>query len=423
MAGAHVDLFLKISSVNSYLAHKQHLIPTDVCYPPSHLADVVQVTRDIVALHATGPTGPYLSLWARVPDFQREMLEDALYERRELARVHCMRMTVHAVPSDEVPLFFRAYVERHALAELRGWEPLFVQAGICQEGEAEALLKKLYRRVLDVLAEKGPSTVRQISQAEPELKAKIRHDVGKPYAGEFSIGSRLMLTMCMLGLLIRARPRGTWRSNLYEYAALSDWLPDVELESVTLQEARAWLVRRYLAAFGPATFDDVQWWAGFTKGETNKALEALAPTVTEVAIEGLGDEYLMLTDDAQRLRDFTPPDAPYVFLLPDLNPYIMGYRDRRRFLALEHRAKLFDRAGNAVPTVWVNGRVVGAWGQRKDDGKVIYSLFEQVGDEEQVLLADEAQRLEGFLGGEFLPPRFRTPFTRALKYGCSPLDR
>jgi hypothetical protein len=331
-----------------------------------------------------------------------------------LTRVHCMRMTVHAVPSDEVPFFFQAYVERHAQAEFQGWESLLVQAGICQEGEAEALLKQLHRRVLDVLTEKGPSTARQISQAVPELKARIRHDVGKPYEGEFGIGSRLMLTMSVLGLLVRARPRGTWRSNLYEYAALSDWLPDVDPESVTPQEARAWLVRRYLAAFGPATLDDVQWWTGFSKGETEEALGTLKPAAVEVSIEGLGDGYLMLAEDAQRLRDFARPDAPYVFLLPGLDPYIMGYGDRRRFLAAGHRAKVFDRAGNAMPTLWVNGRVVGAWGQRRD-GSVVHGLFEPVGEEERASLAGEVRRLEGFLGGEFLPPRTHTPFTRALE--------
>jgi len=399
---------LKVSLVNSYLARKQHLLPA------SRLADVVQVTRDIVALHATAATGPYLSLWARVPDFQRQELEDALYERRELVKVHCMRMTVHAVPSDEVPLFFQAYLERHASTEFRGWESLLVQAGMCQEGEAEALLKKLHRQVLDVLTEKGPSTARQISQAVPELKAKVRHDVGKSYEGEFSIGSRLVPTMCALGLLVRARPRGTWRSNLYEYAALSDWLPDVDLESVTPEKARAWLVQRYLAAFGPATFDDIQWWTGFSKGEPEEALGALKPAPVEVAIEGLGDGYLLLADDAQQLRDFAPPDVPYVFLLPGLDPYVMGYRDRGHFLASEHRAKVFDRAGNAMPTVWANGRVVGAWGQHKD-GSVIYGLFEPMGEEERALLEGEVQRLEGFLGSEFLPPRTRTPFTRALK--------
>jgi hypothetical protein len=399
---------LKVSLVNGYLAHKQHLLPA------SRLADAVQVTRDIVALHATAATGPYLSLWARVPDFQCQELEGALYERRELTRVHCMRMTVHAVPSDEVPLFFQAYVERCTQAEFRGWGSLLVQAGLCREGGAEALLEELHRQVLDVLIEKGPSTMREICQAVPELKTKIRHSVDKSYAGEFSIGSRLVLTMSVLGLLVRARPRGTWRSNLYEYAVLSDWLPDVDLESVTPQEARAWLVRRYLAAFGPATFDDVQWWTGFSKGEAEEALAALKPAAVEVAIEGWGDGYLVLADDARRLHDFTPPDEPYVFLLPSLDPYIMGYSDRCRFLTPENRIKVFDRAGNAVPTVWANGRVVGAWGQHRD-GSVAYGLFEPVGEDEQVLLVSEAQRLDIFLDGEFLPPRIRTPFTCALR--------
>jgi hypothetical protein len=67
-----------------------------------------------------------------------------------------------------------------------------------------------------------------------------------------------------------------------------------------------------------------------------------------------------------------------------------------------------------MSTVWVNGRVVGAWGQRRD-GSVIYGLFEPVGEEERALLVGEAQRLEGFLGDEFLPPRTHTPFTRALE--------
>ena len=397
--------------VNHYLAYKQHLLPE------TRLADVLQVTRDIVALHATDATGPYLSLWARSPDFQREALEDALYERRELVKTLCMRVTLHAVPGDEMPFFFQAFplafFERRTPKPYRG-KLLLVQAGVCQEEEAEAMLNDLHRRVLDVVAEKGPCTARQIIQAVPELLVKIRHDVGKPYEGEFSLGSRVAPGMCTRGLLVRARPRGTWRSSLYEYAALSDWLPDVDLESVTPQQAQTWLVRRYLSAFGPATGDDVQWWTGYSKTRVKQALRTLEPTTTRLSIEGLGDDYLMLADDARRLGDFAPSDGPYVFLLPVLDPYIMGYRDRRRFMAQEHRAKVFDRAGNAVPTVWVNGRVVGAWGQRKD-GSVVYDLFEQVDEGERVLLADEIGRLQSFLDGEYVPPRFRTPFTRALE--------
>ncbi|MBN1813070.1 MAG: winged helix DNA-binding domain-containing protein, partial [Anaerolineae bacterium] len=167
-------------------------------------------------------------------------------------------------------------------------------------------------------------------------------------------------------------------------------------------------------AFGPATHDDVQWWTGLTRAETQEALDAVAPEVAEAAIEGLDGEHLMLADDAERLRDFAAPDAPYVFLLPGLDPYIMGYSGRRRFLAQEHRKKVFDRAGNAVPTVWVDGRVVGVWGQRKS-GQVFYELFEPVGGVEQALIVEEVRRLEDFLEGEALPPGIRTPFTRSLE--------
>ena len=47
--------------------------------------------------------------------------------------------------------------------------------------------------------------------------------------------------------------------------------------------------------------------------------------------------------------------------------------------------------------------------------QVIYGLFESVSEEERALLENEARRLSEFLGGEHLPPRFRTSFTRAFE--------
>jgi hypothetical protein len=396
--------------VNAYLAHKQHLLPA------SRLADVVQLTHDIVALHATSATSPYLSLWARMPGFRREMLDEALYETRELVKMLCMRVTLHVVPSDELVYFHqapRAYVERRTPPRFRGGG-LLVQAGLCPEGKADALLADLHRRVLDLLAARGPSTTQEIAGAVPEFQTKIRHDVGKPYEGEFSIGTRLISDMGAQGLLIRTRVRGTWRSNLYEYAPLADWLPGADLASVEPQEARAWLVRRYLATFGPATLDDVQWWTGFTKTDTKKALKALEPEVVDVAVGDSRGQYLMLADDAIQMAEFVAPDAPFTCLLPSLDPYIMGYQDRRRFLADEHRSQLFDRAGNAAPTVWVNGRVAGGWEQR-EDGSVLYHLLGRTTAEVQALLDDEAARLEQFLAGEYLPPAFLTPTIGTLK--------
>jgi hypothetical protein len=217
-------------------------------------------------------------------------------------------------------------------------------------------------------------------------------------------------------LLIRARPLGTWRSNQYKYVPLAEWLPDAALGSVSFEEARTWLVRRYAATFGPVTFEDVCWWTGFSKRQVQEAIRSLGAELETVGVEGLEGQYFMLGGDVQRLANQSLPDGPYAFLLPALDPYIMGYQERRRFLADEHHAKVFDRAGNAVPTVWVNGRVVGAWGQQQN-GRVVQGLFERIGAPAQALIAEEAQRLDNFLEGEVLPQRSHTPFTRALQDG------
>ena len=400
-----------LSSVSGYLAHKQHLLAS------SHQHDLLRVTRDIVALHATSATSPYLSLWARVAGFEREMLDDALYEQRSLAKVLSMRMTVHAVPTDELPLFMRSYesvIDSRTPPRFRG-SGLLVQARICREQGQEACLQDLHGRVLQVLRERGAATAREITELVPQLRTKIRHDIGKPYQGEFSVGSRLLNSMTAQGLIIRARPRGTWRSNLYEYAAFSDWFPEIDLQSVSVQEARRGVVQRYVAAFGPTSVDDIVWWTGLSRTVAQEALEPLWPLLSEVAIEGLSDRFLMLRSDAQELSRFSPPDGPYVFLLPSLDPYIMGFRQRRRFLAQEHYEKVFDRAGNALPTVWVNGRVVGAWDQRQTGGSVVFGLFERVSEREQALLLEKARGLGTFLGDTFIKPAFfHTPFTRAL---------
>ena len=122
---------MNLPRLASYLAYKQHLLPA------SRLDDVAQVTRDIVALHATSPTGPYLSLWARVPEFRRESLENALYDRRDLVRMLCMRTTLHVVPTGELALFFQACQD--ALARPRD-EALQVLAGLYPEEPAGAML-------------------------------------------------------------------------------------------------------------------------------------------------------------------------------------------------------------------------------------------------------------------------------------------
>jgi hypothetical protein len=103
---------------------------------------------------------------------------------------------------------------------------------------------------------------------------------------------------------------------------------------------------------------------------------------------------------------------PWVALLPALDTSVMGWFDRTWFLG-GHGARLFDRSGNAGPTAWSDGRVVGGWGQRRD-GEIVLMLLEDVGTDARRALEREAERLRAWLGDVRVTPRFRTPIEREV---------
>ena len=74
---------------------------------------------------------------------------------------------------------------------------------------------------------------------------------------------------------------------------------------------------------------------------------------------------------------------------------------------------LFDGNGNAGPTVWWDGRVVGGWSQRKD-GEIVFRILEDVGKDGDQAVEAEAERLASWLGDVRLAPGFLPPFQRAL---------
>ena len=109
------------------------------------------------------------------------------------------------------------------------------------------------------------------------------------------------------------------------------------------------------------------------------------------------------------------PPAPSAALLPTLDPTTMGWKERGWYLG-EHESVLFDSNGNAGPTVWWHGRVVGGWAQRKD-GEVVFRLLEEVGREAERAVEAEAERLAAWLGDVRVTPSFLPPFQRELAGG------
>ena len=178
----------------------------------------------------------------------------------------------------------------------------------------------------------------------------------------------------------------------------------LDREPVPLDPDRTRLLGLWLQAFGPGTEADIRWWTGWTARDARAALAAVPHTAVEVES---GTGYVLANDVEPELAG-----DPGAALLPALDPTTMGWKEREWYLG-PHAKSLFDRNGNAGPTVWWEGRVVGGWSQRKD-GEIAYRLLEDVGTDAEAAVAFEAESLADWLGDVRITPRFRTPLEREL---------
>ena len=166
----------------------------------------------------------------------------------------------------------------------------------------------------------------------------------------------------------------------------------------------AGLVERWLRAFGPGTVADIKWWLGSTIAAARRALVDLG--AVEVDLDG--QTGYVLPDDLGS----TAPVEPWAALLPPLDPTTMGWIERDWYLG-PYKAQLFDTNGNAGPTAWWDGRIVGGW-QQGEPGDVVLQVFEDIGKRGRRALEVEAARLTEWLGGTRVIARFPSPLSKQI---------
>ena len=170
------------------------------------------------------------------------------------------------------------------------------------------------------------------------------------------------------------------------------------------REAARDLALRWLRAFGPGTAADLQWWAGWTAATTRAALADCG--AVEVRLEE-GTGFVAPGDE-----DPVEPVGPWVALLPGLDPTTMGWQRRGWYLP-EACADAFDRMGNAGPTIWVDGQVVGAWVQAPDGGLRTH-LFLDVGRARRSEIESRVSEVAQMIGDTRFAVRFPSRISARL---------
>lgn len=268
-------------------------------------------------------------------------------------------------------------------------------------------LRGLEARAEEALARRGTATGAELSTDVGELRTSI--GVRVPSDRPQKVTTSLLTLMGTEGRIVRSTPTGPWTSRHHRWEPAIRWWPG-GMPVRGAEESERELARRWLARFGPATVDDLQWWTGWTKTTTRRALHGL--TLEEVDLHGVAGIALPQGEDDNEDDDVDGPPEPVATLLPALDPTPMGWRHRDWFLGIS-RQEVFDRAGNIGPTVWWDGEVVGSWAT-VCTGEVVTRLRVDRGADASRAVEVAAQLLSGRIGGTQVTPAARTPLERTI---------
>ena len=227
---------------------------TPVPWAATHLdrrkATVLDVLHESIGCYAATPVS-YLELAARVPKFQKKHLDD-LYSDRKVVGLRTLRGSGFLMPVDLLPVVVPATRDRNERAFGNYVEKVLE----IDDYETWAA------RIEDLLSDAVARTVAEIKEAlgPPEEDAKGLNTV----ISQMSTECRLVGT---------GEPK-SWRSGRNAMTLWSIWLPDVDVWSPDVEEARAEVARLYLRSYGPATVEDLSWWSGLTTTQAADAITA-----------------------------------------------------------------------------------------------------------------------------------------------------
>jgi hypothetical protein len=366
---------------------------------------VLQVTRSVVGLHASDPVSVYLSAAQRIRCGSIAAIDSALYEHRTVIRHHAMRRTLWVLPLETAMAAHSSTTVALVRPERARLANALVHGGVT--ADPHEWIDDACAALLRQLGKRGEATSRELGEALPEYTVPVVISPNAAHGGPLAAHTRLLLLLGFVGAIVRTRPVGSWVSGQYRWALSEQWTgrawSDDALPVKT--DAEASIVDSYLRAFGPATAADVQWWAGWTKGVTTRALGAAGAVAVDTAH---GPAFVATGDHGLERRV-----EPWVALLPALDPTTMGWKHRDWYVGDEVAAVVFDRNGNAGPTIWVDGEIVGGWAQRPD-GAIATWLTAPISSTHQRRLDDEIERLRTLVGDTRFNVRFPSPLSRQL---------
>ena len=309
------------------------------------------VIERLVGMQAQWPAAPYVGIWTRATDFVPEALEREL-RRGTVLKATVMRQTLHLVTRRDYGIFRAAMSENNF-----PWET--------------ALAKKLAPQIRKLAGTGSITSAEGIAHIE-RTQGLTGIDARRAWR---AAGACAHLVHHHETALWRGRPEGRFV------------VVDVPEAHVPV-EARAEMLRRYLASFGPATVRDMNSWSMIHVPELKAALALLD-------LRRFRDERGRELLDVPR-ASLPDPDVPVpVRFLPKWDNVLLAFADRTRIMPDAYRKRIVRANGDVAPTFLVDGMVAGVW--RVDGKHIALEPFAKLTRAVRGELEEEAARLYSFI--------------------------
>jgi hypothetical protein len=331
-------------------------------------APVSEVVEALVGLQAQEPGDPYVALWSRITDFDPAGLATLLTDRAAV-RMPLMRATIHLATTRDARVMRSAF---HPVMErtLRS-QRLFAAA--LAAVDREELLRE----------------ARALVEGRPRTRAEIRDWAAGRWPGIDAASLAIVVTYLLP--VLQVTPRGVWgQSGQATWTTFEAWVgePPADPDPSTLDG----LVRRYLAAFGPATPADIRAWCGLAG--LGEVVDRMRPELRTFRDEA-GRELLDVPEGI--LADPATP-APVRFL-PVYDNVMLGHAERSRIVSRPDREAAMALGALNVGTLLVDGFAHGVWRAERDGDRIGLDVRLQrpLSVADGVAVSAEGQRLMAFL--------------------------
>jgi hypothetical protein len=350
------DRVLKLRELNRATLARQMLLER------AQLPVTAAIER-LAGLQAQLASTPYVGLWTRLRDFKREDLANEI-EQRKVVKATFIRATLHLCTAEDY-LRFRTTLQ-----------PLLIGASseIAKRRGGDFDLDKVLKAARKFIGEK-PRTFAEISEMLNRLLPDT--DVGSM---RYTVRTHIPLVQVPIA-------SGWSYSNKPEFTLAEEWIGRAISPKDNLPE----LVRRYLAAFGPASVTDAQTWSGLKLKDT---FEKLRPELQTYRDEGRR-ELFDLPEVSLPAEDVPAP----VRFLPEYDNLLLSHSNRTRVVADEYRSRVYLPGLRVAATILVDGFVRGAWKveKTKDTATLVIEPFDKLTKRDRTALGQEGERLVRFV--------------------------